>query len=143
LFISQGTWRLTIVIPSLGIAIKLPQPRIGTLWRHYKEIRTISELLGMLRSEIRYYDHPAQAPMCLLGGWLMNLRESWFTLRHGRDGVTVPTYASLFGLINLMPAGKPCWALSPKRTNRTCSWIYTSGVEPQTSYATPKAICAW
>lgn len=104
--VSCGTWRTAIIIPALGVAVKVPNIRIGTIWKHYKDTRSMAELMVRIREDVRYWYHPACTPMCLFGGYVMNLREAWFSLSSKPSEMVLPTYVSLFGVANLMPAGQ-------------------------------------
>ena len=44
--------------------------------------------------------------MRLFGGWVMNVREAAFSAIHGSHEMVMPTYFSVFGFANVMPAGQ-------------------------------------
>ena len=119
--IAHGTWRAAIIVPALGIAVKVPKVRIRTIWKRYKDISSVKALVDEFREDVKYWEHPASVPMCVFGGWLMNLKEAWFSFSTGSNQVVLPTYASLFGLANLMPAGRPHEVTGSKLWNTALS----------------------
>lgn len=105
--IKKGNDRIVILLPSLGIAIKLPAIH---LWR------AICLFCGRIKNGKwkrlkRDWKWPIEAPWgfkkFLFRGFVVNWRELRF-YSQTRNPLLQPTYFSLFGLFNIQKAGEPC-----------------------------------
>lgn len=104
--IKRGTWRIVLLIPALGIAIKFPRIYWRKSWGTIKLItikrsKSWKALLGKtLYSEL-------SLKQWMLRGIGENWREFLF-YRKTKHLFCEPTYFSLFGLINLQKFGTAC-----------------------------------
>lgn len=102
-----GTSRIVILIPFMGIAVKLPIIRVNMLleaiWAdvsRYKFKRSWKTITGEL-------EYPFSLRWCLFTGIVANIEEFRFWKRTRHDFVWA-TQSSFFGLANIQRLGKRC-----------------------------------
>lgn len=107
--IRKGRNRIVLVLPSIGIAIKLPiihlliaiRQIMRDLWRlNFKQIRRDMAITIDCSGYIAYRNF-------MLGGIAANWREFIFFYKT-KNIFLQPTYFSLFGLVNIQKHGKLC-----------------------------------
>jgi hypothetical protein len=106
--IGVGRERIALVMPTLGIVVKIPRIRllrvIKSLVYHIRH-RAWRGLLGNLR---RSPTAPSLSfQFDLFGGLVSNFSEFWFYLTT-RNPFLQPTYLSLLGILNIQRYGEPC-----------------------------------
>jgi hypothetical protein len=103
-----GTTRIVLAFPSVGLALKFPRIRIGsvlhvfrgnwlrgTFWQYIAEdLRCSSEIKWSIRG-------------LLFAGIAANLSERRFW-RRTKHRLIQPTHLSIFGLLNVQRYGEPC-----------------------------------
>lgn len=110
--IHYGTYRIAILLPWLGLAVKIPRIHIIRYLRDYPQaiVLIVSGERMALRGFIR--DHTGSIEMDgsmrnrLLKGIWDNWREYWFWHRY-RPRFTIPTYFSFLGLVTIQPLAIP------------------------------------
>ena len=105
--IKNGTFRTVIVIPELGIVVKLARIRLPTAIRHLRtQYRrgTLLEWIKFEAGESSVEDRLSMRGM-LLGGIVANLRERRFC-RKTRHPAIQPTHLSLLGFANIQEYGE-------------------------------------
>ena len=106
--IKTGTSRIALVMPGLGIVIKLPRIKL---------FRVLGSIVYLVRRKewFRLWLNTKNPPtysnfsyQCdIFGGLVANISEFWFYLIT-RNPFLQPTYLSLFGLVNIQRYGEPC-----------------------------------
>lgn len=105
--IKKGTSRVVLVIPNLGIAIKIPRVQLLVVFRGTARL-CLKRDWQMLRIDWSMSaTHSAGFRGRLLKGLLDNRSEFAF-YRRTHDPFLLPTFFSLFGLFNIQLYGEEC-----------------------------------
>lgn len=107
---AKGTNRFVILLPRLGIVIKIPiiefRSAAKTVCSYFKRY-TFKQFLKRMRKEWGFsVETYVSLKKMLFGGLVANYREGMFYLRT-RNSFLEPTYLTL-GIINIQRFGRPC-----------------------------------
>lgn len=101
--IKSGSWRKVLILPTFGVAIKLPRIRISEAWNRLFYCITKPKTLY---KELFYWNYEVHGTMkeCLLKSVYQNWVEFYYSIRY-RNPFTQTTYFSFFGLVNVQKLG--------------------------------------
>lgn len=107
--IQKGSRRIVFVFPALGFVIKLPRIFIGTVLRHTFNAFNIKEIRKSSKRIYREFKYPMEVRGLNRDLLCKGLYDNWHEYLFYRETYHVfvlPTYFSLFGLLNIQKYGK-------------------------------------